>query len=547
MGWRTPEFCDLLGAGELQVIRYDHRDTGPSSTSPPGQSDHTGDAPAMHTGDDVAEDPLRILDHISPQRGGLPGCCPQIFGWSWCVSIAASRVVGMFDDGLGVAELDSLLSALPGLDTEVDDAGRIDQLAALERLKSACAAAQARVTGALHDSCRQAEAAAGIPAKKRDAGLADEIALARGEATSRGNQHLGLGLALTREMPHTLTALSAGAISEWKATILVRETALLTVEQRAEVDARLRDRCTRLGTRALANAARAIAHELDPTTATRRARAAAADRRVTIRPAPDAMAWVSAFVPVAQGVASYAALTRAADTTRNTGENEQRSRSQVVADVFVERLTGQATAPAVPLGIGLIMTDHTLLTGGDTPAEVTGAGPIPAGIARDLIANTLTDDDDPQREKAEAARVWLHRLYTHPTTGSLMAMDSRAREFTGSLRHYLITRDQYCRTPWCDAPIRHLDHIQPVREGGETSAQNGQGLCERCNYTKQLPGWRTTRTGADPPDNDNDDGHRVEIITPTGHTYTTTTPEPLSGLGLSTTRSRDGPHAADLG
>src|SRR5699024_9543680 len=146
-----------------------------------------------------------------------------------------------------------------------------------------------------------------------------------------------------------------------------------------EVDARLRDRCTRLGTRALANAARAIAHELDPTTATRRARAAAADRRVTIRPAPDAMAWVSAFVPVAQGVACYTALTRAAVTTGNTGEIEHRSRGQFLADVFVERLSGQATAPAVPLGSGLIMTERTLFSGGDTPAEVSGAGPIPAG------------------------------------------------------------------------------------------------------------------------------------------------------------------------
>jgi len=449
----------------------------------------------------------------------------------------------MFDDGLSGADLDTVLSALPQLGTEVDDAGRIDQIAALERLKSGCAAAQARVTADLDHSRRTADAAVGIPAKQRGAGLGDEIALARREAKSRGNQYLGLGLALVGEMPHTLAALSAGVISEWKATILVRETALLSREQRSEVDARLQEKLPRLGDRGLANAARAIAYELDPTTATRRARGADTDRRVTIRPAPDAMAYVTAFVPVAQGVACHAALRRAADTHRNTGD--QRSRGQVMADTFVERLTGQTTAPAVPLDIGLVMTDDTLLGNGDTPAEVTGTGPIPAGTARDLVANTLADahnhtaaaDGDTQ---VQHARVFLRRLYTHPTTGSLVAMDAKGREFTGGLREYLVTRDQYCRTPWCDAPIRHLDHIHPVRDGGTTSAQNGQGLYERCNYTKDLPGWRTERS-TDPPDDDSD-AHKVEIITPTGHTYTTIPPKPLADLGIiRTARSRDGP------
>lgn len=65
MDWWTPEFCDLLGAGELQVIRYDHRDTGQSSTSPPGQPDYTGD--------DLATDPLRILDALGIDNAHLIG------------------------------------------------------------------------------------------------------------------------------------------------------------------------------------------------------------------------------------------------------------------------------------------------------------------------------------------------------------------------------------------------------------------------------------------------------------------------------------------
>ncbi|MFQ6395571.1 alpha/beta fold hydrolase [Nocardia sp. KC 131] len=65
MDWWTPEFCDLLGAGELQVIRYDHRDTGQSSTSPPGRPDYTGD--------DLAADPLRLLDALGIEKAHLIG------------------------------------------------------------------------------------------------------------------------------------------------------------------------------------------------------------------------------------------------------------------------------------------------------------------------------------------------------------------------------------------------------------------------------------------------------------------------------------------
>src|SRR5690625_304487 len=124
---------------------------------------------------------VSLADHLRPQHGRCSWCCPQSVGWSSWLSVAASRIVAMFDDGLSGADLDTVLSALPQLGTEVDDATRIDQIAALERLKSGCAAAQARVTADLDHSRRTADAAVGIPAKQRGAGLGDEIALARRE------------------------------------------------------------------------------------------------------------------------------------------------------------------------------------------------------------------------------------------------------------------------------------------------------------------------------------------------------------------------------
>jgi hypothetical protein len=55
--------------------------------------------------------------------------------------------------------------------------------------------------------------------------------------------------------------------------------------------------------------------------------------------------------------------------------------------------------------------------------------------------------------------------------------------------------------------------------GGPTSAANGEGLCEACNYTKEAPGW------ADRPTHDSRPGrHEVEITTPTGHQYVSRPP-----------------------
>jgi hypothetical protein len=38
-------------------------------------------------------------------------------------------------------------------------------------------------------------------------------------------------------------------------------------------------------------------------------------------------------------------------------------------------------------------------------------------------------------------------------------VDARRREFSPALRDLLTFRDRTCRTPWCDALIRHADHV----------------------------------------------------------------------------------------
>jgi hypothetical protein len=328
--------------------------------------------------------------------------------------------------------------------------------------------------------------------------------LAKRLSPYHAQRYVGWATILTRDLPATFAQLQAGRVSEWRAMIVARETAWLSREHRARVDAELAPKLSRLGDRRVEAEARKLGYRLDPHGYVARLRGARSDRHVTVRPAPEAMCRLTALLPVEQGVAAYAALRRAADTRIAAGD--PRGRGQLMADTLIQRLTGQAQATDVGVEVNLVITEHTLLADGTEPAHLDGYGPIPAPLARHLA---LRED--------ETAPRWLRRLFTTPATGELAAMETRRRCFTPAQRRYITLRDQWCRTPWCEAPIRHTDHIVPAQAGGPTTIANGQGYCQACNHTKQAPGW-TTRppTPADPD---------IVITTPTGHTYSSRAPD----------------------
>ena len=397
-----------------------------------------------------------------------------------------------------------------------EESALVERIAELERLKSAAAAGQARAAAALDAARRGAEAAAGMPAARRGRGVASEIALARRDSPARGGRHLGFAKALVHEMPHTLAALEAGVLSEWRATLIVRESACLAVQDRRALDAELCGDPAGLagkGDAWVTAQAKAIAYRLDPRAVVDRAAHAEKDRTVTIRPAPDTMTYVTALLPVAQGVSVYAALRRAADTCC-----DGRSRGQVMADTLVERVTGRDAAAPTPIAVNLVLTDETLLGGDNAPGDIDGYGPIPAAVARGLVFGAVTD---------QRARATLRRLYAHPRSGALVAMESRARLFPRGLAAFIGLRDQRCRTPYCDAPIRHRDHAQPWAHGGPTTATNALGSCECCNYTKEADGWRVSTTV------DENHTHTAEFTTPTGHRYRSGAPPRAPAITIS--------------
>ncbi len=200
-------------------------------------------------------------------------------------------------------------------------------------------------------------------ARQASAVIGTQLAVARRESPHAGAKFLRTAQALVNEMPNTFAALERGRLSEFRASIVVKETA---------------------------------AYRIDPEVVTERAAYAVNERCVSIRPAPDTMAWLSALLPVAQGVAAY------------------------------------------------------------------------------------------------ASDFWLRRLYTHPSTGQLVAMDSKARFFPAGLAKLITLRDQHCRTPWCNAPIRQRDHVTRKADGGETSPATAKGCASRATWPRTHPtGQRT--------------------------------------------------------
>ncbi|MCF6378727.1 13E12 repeat family protein [Nocardioides KLBMP 9356] len=120
--------------------------------------------------------------------------------------------------------------------SELDDAARFDLLRALEELVCTATAAQAAVAADLAEWVEADHESLGVPASRRGQGVGAMIARARRESPHRGQRHLGLARVVRTELPHTWAAWRAGRVTEWRATVMARETACLSLEDRLAID-----------------------------------------------------------------------------------------------------------------------------------------------------------------------------------------------------------------------------------------------------------------------------------------------------------------------
>ncbi|MBO4240636.1 HNH endonuclease [Pseudonocardia alni] len=389
--------------------------------------------------------------------------------------------------------------ALAADTSTLSEAELIDQIQEIESLRASLAALQStriRAFARTHVENSPTD----LDPDKLHRSVVAQIQLACRVSTTEARTRVADARDLRAGLDDVRRLHETGQLSAAKVTAIAVECRDLDTTQRARIDARLTavHDLTRYGIGRLRAMTRRLVAEIAPARFRARVHAARVERRVTLRPAPDAMSYLTAYVPVEQGAACLAALQKAFVEVQVDPQPLTRTRGQVLADTLVERVTGQATATAVNLEIQVTVPIQALLDPtSPLPAEIPGLGPVPA----DLLAT-------PEGTKS------LRRLLTDQ---GLVIGDPRGRTFTGLLATLVTARaENRCTEPYCDAPIRHLDHIRRDADGGRTELENGRGVCEFHNHVREQPGWQVFRA----PDG------IVVTVTPTGHRYCGPAPEP---------------------
>ena len=199
--------------------------------------------------------------------------------------------------------------------------------------------------------------------------------------------------------------------------------------------------------------------------------------------------------PVEKAIAAYGRVNRMAKALKT--KTEPRSMDQLRADVALDLLLSADGGGAEPRMEGMLyLSLDTYLGLNENPGQLAGHGPIPAALAREILAGPDTV---------------LRRILTDPRTGQVLDVGRTRYRPTSAIRDFVQIRDQTCRRPGCCRPAQacDLDHTLDWQHGGHTSVENLAGFCSRDHGLKKRPGWHfhTTNTGT------------IHITTPAGMTY----------------------------
>ncbi|SLM89894.1 HNH endonuclease signature motif containing protein [Brachybacterium nesterenkovii] len=452
---------------------------------------------------------------------------------------------------LGVTALD------PGIRT-LDAPLLAELLHGLDAVRSALAALEARTVVALDEAMRASEGEQGVPESRRGRTVSHEVAMASRISPASASRRLGSSRRLVRHMPRLFRALASGLMTAEAAHAVGRSVGVLDPAQRADVDAALADHLPYLDGASPGQWAREVelvAHRLAPDEHELRARRARNDRSVRIERGEHGMAHLHAHLPALDAAAIRKRLDLEAEHLRAAGD--RRGHSVIMADVLTDTLLGRDGAmDPVSFDVGVVITDRALLTPDRADAAVIdgyGTAPVSdllerlgasardgatcagsaAGSGAGAGAGAPTDGASPDGPTRDV----LRRLFTHPTTSELVAVESRGRSFPLGLRRMIRLRDQVCMGPYCGAPIRQIDHVEAASEGGPTSLANGNGLCARCNVAKEEAMRKVTRTSAD--------GRSTTRWTSRLGSSATTSPPPLTAPAVQPAKPESRPAAPE--
>ena len=422
--------------------------------------------------------------------------------------------------------------------------GCLDILAGARVAEAGFAALKARAAVTYSDTA-QLIAGPEAPVQALEMAVAAEIGALLALGPRAAGAFLAASHTVVKELPLAFSALQAGTITWPHALVVVEETAGLDPAGAAALEAQFLDPdVPRPSTAAPVGElpayrfrakARKWRERHHPESIEKRHAKCAADRRMEYTPDRDGMARVSLYVPADQGSAIWNRTTAIARGLQ--GPDEPRTMTQLRPDIAASILLGAGTAlrpgpetstaqsstgessagqastgqsgagesdPAAGrpgetyAGAGLgdvpvpradvLVTVPVLALFGitDEPANLDGYGPIPASMARTLVANGATS---------------FYRVLVDPRDGAPLEIGRTSYRLTKAMKKALQLRDGRCTFPGCNNPSldNEADHLQAWQHGGHTGISNLAQLCPKHHRLKHATGWTPTTAAQNEP------------------------------------------------
>jgi hypothetical protein len=324
---------------------------------------------------------------------------------------------------------------------------------------------------------------------------------------------------LITTLPRTLAALEDGNISWQHARVMVDETSGLDPAGTAALEAHFLDpdapnaarRCPagELIPGRFRHKARTWRERHHPVSIEKRHAKSVVDRRLECTPDRAGMAWFSAYLPADQAAGIWNRTTTAARALQ--GPHEGRTLTQLRADTAAAWLLGgnETAADGVstdeptmrvptPAAQVLVTVPVFALMGlTDEPAMLDGYGPIPASMARNLVADGASS---------------FHRVLIDPRDGAPLEIGRDSYRITAAIRQWLRMRDGKCPFPGCSNQSldNEADHLLAWADGGTTGISNLGQPCPKHHRLRHTTAWTPTETSIDKPPG---------WVSPTGRRY----------------------------
>ncbi|MFB8368763.1 DUF222 domain-containing protein [Pseudarthrobacter sp. NPDC055928] len=345
----------------------------------------------------------------------------------------------------------------------------------------------------------------------QEMGVVSEVACALTVSERSASALLAQAHELTTALPLTLAALQSGDLSWQHAKVMVDETTGLDAAGAAALEARflgpdVPDRARECPAGELVpsrfrHKARTWRERHHPVSIEKRHARSVLDRRLEYVPDRDGMAWLSAYLPADRAAGIWNGITATARTLQ--GPAETRTMTQLRADIAAQLLlsgaagdettadggpadesTGRVPSPAAQVLVTVPVFALMGLT--DEPALLDGYGPIPASMARNLVADGAGS---------------FHRVLTDPRNGAPLEIGRQSYRIPAAMRQWLRMRDGKCPFPGCNNQSldNEADHLLAWADGGTTGITNLGQPCPKHHRLKHTTAWTPTEASIDKP------------------------------------------------